>query len=86
MFEHLQGSQLSASALALALGCSEDGTERLLNTCVSLELLTANTDPHGTGDALHTPHNHIQTERESVCVCVCVCVCERESECVCVCE
>ncbi|XP_016419810.1 acetylserotonin O-methyltransferase [Sinocyclocheilus rhinocerous] len=48
VFERLQGSQSSASDLALALGCSEDGIERLLNSCVSLELLTANTDPHGT--------------------------------------
>ncbi|XP_026128647.1 acetylserotonin O-methyltransferase isoform X3 [Carassius auratus] len=47
VFERLQGSQWSASDLALSLGCSEDGMERLLNTCVSLELLTARTDPHG---------------------------------------
>ncbi|XP_073702375.1 acetylserotonin O-methyltransferase [Garra rufa] len=50
VFEHLHESPhpLSVSDLAAALGCSEDGTERLLNACVSLELLTANTDPHGT--------------------------------------
>ncbi|XP_050974510.1 acetylserotonin O-methyltransferase isoform X2 [Labeo rohita] len=50
VFEQLHESQrpLSVSELAVSLGCSEDGTERLLNACVSLELLNANTDPHGT--------------------------------------
>ncbi|RXN17413.1 acetylserotonin O-methyltransferase [Labeo rohita] len=45
---HESQRPLSVSELAVSLGCSEDGTERLLNACVSLELLNANTDPHGT--------------------------------------
>ncbi|KAL0185099.1 hypothetical protein M9458_020795 [Cirrhinus mrigala] len=58
VFEQLHESQrpLSVSELAAALGCSEDGTERLLNACVSLELLNANADPHGTG---HSSQQHI---------------------------
>nr|AMK49335.1 hydroxyindole-O-methyltransferase [Labeo catla] len=50
VFEQLHESQrpLSVSELAGSLGCSEDGTERLLNACVSLELLNADTDTHGT--------------------------------------
>ena len=56
MFDLLLGSQspLSAEEVSQAIGASLDGTQRLLDACTGLELLTAQQQEQGRGGPPHT--------------------------------